>query len=183
MFHGHRGWTVALVVAIVMVLLAMLGVGLTTTNANFAGTYWVCLVPIYGLLCVGTAWLRAGPGRPLDRPAVIRQVLHWLGIAVALGMDFYIRGTGEETGVAAGLNALLVLALGCYLAGIHLEWLFAVVGVLLTATLVIVAKADEYMWLIFVIGGVSIAVMLWLRWVLRESPAHASAAGTASTGV
>jgi hypothetical protein len=165
-FLIRRSWTVATVVAVAMILLAMAGVGLSTTNSSFASTYWVCLVPVYGLLCVGTAWLRGDVDRGASRVAATRQAFHWLGIAVALGFDFYIRDTGEETGVAAGLNAMMVLALGCYLAGVHLEWLFVPVGLLLTLTLVVVAKADQYLWLIFVIGGLTVAVMLALRWVL-----------------
>ena len=181
LFPVHRSWTIATIVAVVMVLLAMLGVALTTTNRAFASTYWVALVPVYGLLCISTAWLHAGPGRPLDRAAVVRQVLHWLGIGVALGLDFLVRRSGEETGVAAGLNALLVLALGCYLAGVHLEWMFAVVGVLLTLTLVIVVKADQYLWLIFVAGGITIAAMLVVRWMLHKSSAKSGPAISPAT--
>jgi hypothetical protein len=180
LFPIHRSWTIATSVAVVMILLALLGVGLTTTSSSFAATYWVGLVPIYGLLCVGTAWLRLGDGGHLQHGLVIRQALHWLGIAIALGLDFYIRGTGEETGVATGLNALLVLALGCFLAGVHLEWLFAVVGVLLTLTLVIVAKADQYLWLVFVMCGITVAVMLVLRWLMHPSPKSVVAPAPAS---
>jgi hypothetical protein len=147
----------------------MLGIGLTTTNSAAAPTYWVSLVPIYGLLCVSLAWARARNDPAARRPDVIRQLLHWLGIGVAVGLDFYIRGTGVETGIATGMNALLLLALGCYLAGIHLEWLFVLVGVLLTLALVIVAKADQYVWLIFVVGGVAVAAMLTVGWFLGKA--------------
>jgi hypothetical protein len=181
LFPIHRSWTIATIVVTVMVLLALLGVGLTTTSSSFAVTYWVSLVPIYGLLCIGTAWIRATEERQLSWPVVVRQALHWLSIGVALGLDFFIRGTGEETGVAAGLNALLVLALGCFLAGIHLEWPFALVGVLLTAALIIVAKADQYLWLIFLIAGVTIAVMIALRWLIpKPLRKHKEAAAPAS---
>jgi hypothetical protein len=160
-----------------MVLLALLGVGLTTTNSGAAETYWISLVPVYGLLCIGLAWARARhePGRRL---VVVRQILHWLGIGVALGLDFFVRRSGEETGVAAGMNALLLLALGCYLAGVHLEGLFAVVGILLTAALLIVAKADQYIWLIFVVGGLAVAAMLALTWFLGKT--RSPRAGTRS---
>jgi hypothetical protein len=181
LFPIHRSWTIATVVAVIMVLLALVGVGLTTTSSSFAATYWICLVPVYGLLCIGTALLRVGAGGHLQRNVVIRQTLHWVGIAIALGLDFYVRGSGEETGVATGLNALLVLALGCYLAGVHLEWLFAVVGVLLTLALVIVAKADQYLWLIFVVGGLTVAVMIALHWLMLTA-ARKKGATVASSG-
>lgn len=163
LFPIRRSWTVATVVAVVMVLLALLGVGLTTTNPTFAYTYWLSLAPIYGLLCVGTACLRASQGRQLDRSLITRQVFHWLGVTIAVGFDFYIFRTKMETGDAAGMNAMLILALGCFLAGVHFEWLFILVSVLLVVTLVIVATAEQYMWLIFVVGGLTIALMFVLR--------------------
>jgi hypothetical protein len=117
---------------------------------------------------------------------IFQQIFHWVGIAAALGLDFVIRGTGEETATAAGLNALLLLALGCYLAGIHLERLFVVVGVLLTLTLIIVAKADQYVWLVFVVGGIAIVAMiagrrLYVRWFSRKGQ-QGVLAGSASVG-
>jgi hypothetical protein len=105
--------------------------------------------------------------------------LHWLAIAAALGLDFLIRATGEESGVAAGMNALLLLALGCFLAGIHVEWLFTLVGALLTVALIILAKAEEYIWLIFVAGAVTIALILALRWVLAAHSRKALASRAA----
>jgi hypothetical protein len=152
-----------------MVLLALLGIGLTTTSRAAASTYWISLVPIYGLLCVSLAWARARHDPGARRPAVIRQLFHWLGIGVAVGLDFSIRGTGVETGTAAGMNALLLLALGCYLAGVHLDWLFVIVGILLTLALLVVAKADQYLWLIFVVGALAIAAMLAFGWLLGKA--------------
>jgi hypothetical protein len=171
--------------AVGMALLALLGVGLTTSSASIAPTYWICLVPVYGAACVAIAWARGRQHGRLAWSAAARQLLHWVGIAVALGLDFLVRRTGEESGSAAGMNALLLLALGCYLAGVHLEWIFALVGVLLTVALIIVSKADQYMWLIFVVGAVTIAAMIGLRWLLarmhsRKSPAAAPPAPVAT---
>jgi hypothetical protein len=158
-----HSWKVAMGVASVMVALALLGVGLTTTQREIAPKYWIALVPVYGLLCVWTAWNRTRHGEG-GRVLIIRQVIHWLVIAAALAMDFLIRGTGEETGSAAGYNALLLLALGCLLAGVHLEWLFSLVGLLLVLTLIVVVKADQYLWLVVIGGAVVLAAMLgWKR--------------------
>lgn len=163
-----RSWKVGMIVASLMVFLALLGVGLTTTNRAIAPKYWMCLVPVFGLLCVIAAWYRAKQGEA-RRVAIVRQIIHWLAIAATLGLDFYIRGTGEETGVAAGYNALLLLALGCFLAGVHLEWLFALVGLLLTGTLIVVVKADQYLWLVVVAAIVIVAVMFFaMRFMARR---------------
>jgi len=156
---SSSSWKITVTIAAIMVLLALLGVGLATTSARVARDYWVSLVPIYGALCAFTAWRRSQSGGQL---LAVRQVLHWLGIAGAVALDFYVRGPGE-TQVAAGLDALMLLALGCYLAGIHLEWPFVLVGLLLTLTLVVVAKADQYLWLLFLIGLAAIAVLIAIR--------------------
>jgi hypothetical protein len=167
LFPIHRSWKFAAAVALVMVLLALLGIGLTTTNRAYAQQYWMWLVPVFGLLCVATAWSRGTEiGR---RDLVVRQILHWLGIAAALGIDFVISGTGEETRLAAGFNALLLLALGCFLAGVHFEWLFTVVGLLLTAALLVAVRADQYLWLMLLAGAVVAAAIVGVMWAVAKS--------------
>jgi hypothetical protein len=155
-------------IAAIMVLLALLGVAFTNGRYDFARAYWIALVPVFGLLCVGTAYARTRHEGGLRMHAVIRQVLHWVGIGIALWLDFIIRSTGEETAQAAGLNAVLLLALGCFLAGVHLDWLFAVVGVLIVLALILVAKAEQYLWVIFVVGGLVIALLAALWWQFRS---------------
>jgi hypothetical protein len=179
-FPVPRSWKIATAAAIIMVLLALGGIGLSNAEPRVVETYWISLVPIYGLLCIGTAWRMAPPGTSFGTAEIGRQVLHWLGIAVALAVDYAIRGSGQEAGLAAGLNAMLLLALGCYLAGVHLQWLFAVVGMLLVVAGFVVVKFNEYLWLIFVVGGIAIAFMLVFDRLFRS--ARVPAATTAPAG-
>jgi hypothetical protein len=177
--HVSRSLQVAFGVALLMVLLAMIGVGLTTTSRAEAPKYWLSLVPVYGLLCVAVAWFRKSHGA--RGRLILQQVFHWLIIAVAIWLDFYVRGTGEMTGEAAGYNALLLLSVGCLLAGVHLEWMFAVVGVLLVTTLMLAVKAEQYLWLAFIAGALLVAamfvVMRWRSRARREADkVHAAAA-------
>lgn len=168
---GTPTWKITAAVALIMVVLALLGIALATTKPLLARNYWVSLVPIYGLLCVVTAWRRSQQN---GERLVLRQVLHWLGIAGFVALDFYIRGTGVETQVSAGLNALMLLALGCFLAGVHLDWSFVFVGLLLTLTLFVAAKADQYLWLLFVAGALAIAVLFAVRrfWGRADAPSR-----------
>src|SRR5262249_11854700 len=130
-------WRVAIVVAVIMVLLAVLGVGLTTAQSTAASVYWISMGPAYGILCVLTAYLTARKGG-FDFTQVYRQVWHWLGIGLAVGLDFFLLHSGEESGIGAGLVAMLLLAVGCFTAGVHFQWLFILVGLLLGVTLVVV---------------------------------------------
>lgn len=170
---------VAAFAAAAMVVLALIGVALATADVGFAREYWMALVPIYGLLCVFTAWKHAGPGEQQQR--VVRQVLHWAAIAGAVALDFSIRGDGLETQVATGLSALLLLALGCFLAGVHLDWLFVPVGLLLTLTLFLVAKADQYLWLLMLAGVLPLVVWVVVK-RMSGGAASSASAPSATTG-
>lgn len=166
--RGSRSWALVTATAVAMALLALVGVGLAMSNSKASETYWIALVPVYGVLCVLTAWYRQGA----NRAAVLRQLLHWAGIGVAVGLDFaYIRTAGLETGTAAGLNSLLLLALGCYLAGVHMEWLFILAGVLLTLILVVVAIGEQYLPFLFGVGVVVIVLMVLANWYFRPRAA------------
>jgi hypothetical protein len=152
----------------IMIVLALIGVGLTTSRSEIALTYWIWLVPVYGLLCIATAGARQWHEKGLRQLQLVRQVAHWLGIGLALWIDFLIRRAGEETATAAALNAMMLLALGCYLAGVHLEWHFILVGAVLLLATITVAKANQYSWLIFVVGAFAVVAMLGWRWLITR---------------
>jgi hypothetical protein len=157
--------TLSKMMAIAMILLAMVGAAVTLADAAWARTYWLTLVPIFGVMCTVAAWDDA---RALDR-MVMRQILHWLSVGLAIILDFnFLQGRGEQTAAATGLSSLLILALGCLLAGIHLDWLFAVVGLLLLLMVVIVSVAQEYLALVFLAGVLIIALLLGAQWFARR---------------
>jgi hypothetical protein len=156
-----RPWRVAIIVAVIMVMLALLGVGMTTARSTAAQLYWISMVPVFGIMCIVTAYLTAERGH-FGAAQIFRQLFHWLGIGIAVGLDFFLLRSGEQSGVGAGLVALLLLAVGCYTAGIQFHWLFILVGLLLGVTLVIVTTSEQYTWLIFVIGVATIVLMFLL---------------------
>jgi len=168
-YASARSWKFPSVVVMIMIVLALVGVALTSSKSDLASRYWMALVPIYGVLCVATAWDRGRRDPGFRRPGVLSQIFHWLGIGAALWLSSFIRRSGEETVIAASDNALLLLALGCFLAGVHLEWLFAVAGALLMLALVIVVEAEQYVWLIFVVSGFVVAAILVVRRLFARS--------------
>jgi hypothetical protein len=157
--------TIAAMFAVAMIVLALIGAGATLANVSWAERYWLWLVPIFGVICTLAAWMRTGT---LDR-TVIRQVLHWLAVGITIAIDFsFFRRSGEQTSITTSLSSMLLLALGCLLAGIHLEWSFALVGLLLLATAVVIAVAQEYMALVIVLGLLLIAVVLIGQHLMRK---------------
>jgi hypothetical protein len=160
------------IIAGIMALLALVGTAVTLADATWARTYWLVLVPVYGALCVFAAWYRTGQ----FGGTVMRQLLHWLSVAGAIALDFaFLHGTGEQTATATGLSSLLILALGCVLAGIHLEWLFALVGLLLALILTVVSLAQQYLTVAFLVAGLA-ALLFAAYWVIwRKAPGGSAA--------
>ena len=156
-----------------MILLALAGVALTVANFKNAKAFWIALMPVYGLLCIYTAYYHEGRPNPM---MVVRQGLHWAGIGVAIYLDLaFLHGSGEQTSIATGLSSLLLLALGCYLAGVYVEWPFALVGAFLTFSLIVLIAAQEYMVLLVGFGIALLAAMLAIhKWLKPAESKHAS---------
>lgn len=146
-----------------MALLGLVGTAVTIADVAWARGYWLTLVPIYGALCVLAAWYHTGH----FTGSVMRQILHWLSVAAAIALDFALLRRGEQAATGAGLSSLLILALGCLLAGIHLEWLFAVVGLLLLAIFTVVSVASQYMTIAFLIATAA-ALVFAAYWALTK---------------
>lgn len=153
----HVPRNVATTLAVIMMLLALIGAGASLANLGWTERYWLYLVPVFGLICTIAAWFHT---RRFDR-TVLRQILHWLAVGAVIAVNYrYLSRSGEQTSGATGLSSLLILALGCLLAGIHLEWTFALVGLLLLLIAIFVSVAQEYMALALLVGFALIAVIL-----------------------
>src|SRR5262245_60495776 len=83
-YAAARAWKAPVVAMVIMIGLALAGVALTMAKSQWASQYWMGLVPIYGVLCVITAWDRSRRDPKYRMPGILRQVFHWLGIGVAL---------------------------------------------------------------------------------------------------
>jgi hypothetical protein len=151
------------IMAGVMALLALIGTGVTIAGAEWARGYWLTLVPVYGVLCVLTAWYHTGH----FTGSVMRQILHWLSVAVVIALDLALLRRGEQAAAGTGLSSLLILALGCLLAGIHLEWLFALVGLLLLAIFIVVSVGQQFVIIAFLIAAVA-ALVFAAYWALTR---------------
>jgi hypothetical protein len=82
-------------------------------------------------------------------------------------LDFALLRSGEQAATGAGLSSLLILALGCLLAGIHLEWLFALVGLLLLAIFIVVSVANQYATVAFLLAAAA-ALVFAAYWALAR---------------
>ena len=104
--------------------LAVLALGIFgVAYSNFSGHpingYWELLAIAMGLLCIFIGWPKA-PERDTRLRLVWTQVVHWVAIIVAMNLVL-LQGFQQLMPVqAVGLVLMLLLAVGTFLAGIHL---------------------------------------------------------------
>ncbi|HZO09456.1 MAG TPA: hypothetical protein VFC77_08760 [Myxococcota bacterium] len=151
-------------VALLAVLLLMATIGLVLTNVGspYAFHYWAAMLPLFG---VAALWeeLRRRPSGSALGPAVLRLVAHWTGPLAALWIVFRFLDRSQVDGRAAGLLALLVLALSCFFSGIYGAPVWLVVALFLSAGIVFALELAPYLWLLLVLGALLVGGLVFWR--------------------
>src|SRR5262249_6324028 len=127
--------------------------------------YWVWMGPTFGVISIAAAWWRAHRHRESVALAVQRQALHWLGATGAVYLIYLLQSTGRMANEAAGLAAVIVIALASFLAGAHSDWRLMVLGVVLALMMVGFAILEQVIWVIVLpaLLVIAVAVVIYMR--------------------
>jgi hypothetical protein len=152
-----------------MMALALAGVGVTQVVHSGGKLYWLFLVLIYAAIGMVLTWRRhARDGQHLW--SIIRvQVLHWLGTLVAINIFLFFESADVASRAAAADYSLLLLALSCSLAGVHINWAYLPLGVVLAVTAVGLGYLDQPSLYIVVIPVAILAVWIFARHKLGKA--------------
>jgi hypothetical protein len=177
------------IILVVLLTLSAVGIAISEILPRAAFGYWLAMVPVFGGISLFAGWSRARE-QGMTAVGVLRsQLLHWIALAVAVCLVFLLEYTGrmssedaalvfllEYTGRMssedAALVALLALALTTFLAGVHFDWRYCVIGALLAAAVAALAVLQEFLWVI-VIAAVAVAAFLAYR-ARRGAPSGGS---------
>jgi hypothetical protein len=156
--RGHVGWAMVAV----LVLLAAIGVGVTNFSPQYGYHYWLAMVPVFAFVNLLTSWTRVSAGGGNVGSILLAQGLHWAGALAAIYVIFLLFDMNWLSDQEAGVMALLVLALSAFLAGVHTDWYFCVVGLALGGIVVSAVLVQELVWMLAVpLGVAAIAGALW----------------------
>ena len=104
---------------LVILALAIVGVAYTNISHRPLAGYWEFLGILTGLACVIAVW-----GENDDRDARMRliwtQVVHWVAVLIAMNVLLLSGVQQLFAPMASSLVLLILLALGTFLAGLHL---------------------------------------------------------------
>lgn len=133
-----------------LVVLSAIGVAVNDASPQSAFRYWLWMAPTFGITSIAAAWWRAQRNNESVALAVQRQLLHWIGVIGAVYLIYLLQSTGRMENEAAGLAALIVIALASFLAGVHSDWRLLVLGAVLGLTVVGFAVLEQIIWIVVI---------------------------------
>lgn len=158
--QARAHWKTNIIVALVLCALGLIGLGLMDFSPAYSETYWYFALPAFALTSIYLGWESAKRRGENPRIEFRRQILHWLGFFFALNLILVFLHAGTIERNVAGPVSLVLLALTCYLAGIHFEPAFVIVGILLALAAATAAYLEEYLFIILVISFLLLGVVL-----------------------
>lgn len=147
-------------------LISLVGIAITDFSASRSYLYWVAIAPVFAGVSLYAGWARARRAGQTAGDIMLRQLLHWSALPIAVYVVYLMQMTGRLNREDAGLVALLTLALTTFLAGIHFDWRLAVLGVVLAAGALFAALVEEFFW-VFLLAA--IPVVAWVVWRGRRA--------------
>lgn len=155
----YQGW-----IYIILVFLSVGGVALMDYSEKYWFWYWLVMAVVFGVVSIGIAWKndQDTPGDQSER--VKKQALHWGTLIVAILLVFLMHYANLfDRPSTPGLMVLLLLAMTSILAGVHFNWRMGVVGLILMATFVLALVAEEFLWILLLVGLVGVVVIFVTR--------------------
>jgi hypothetical protein len=161
----------------VLSVLVMIGLFLTNVSHLHARYYWSAMFPIFGIVSL---WHElngpnSNPGPLWKR--IVRQVLHWLGPIVAVQIIFLQLARGQMDADAVALVTLVILAVTCFMAGVHMDRSFYWVSAALAFAAVVGTEVEAYLWMLAAIAIVALAITVFAAIALRRRTTEVASAG------
>jgi hypothetical protein len=148
---------------VLLYVLALACMGLTNADAVRSSFYWQLLIPVTGVVAIFVGWGMVEPGMRTEM--VIKQVLHWGAVLVAVWLLFLPVLDAFLNDQAHSFVVVYVLGLAAVLDGVHWNWKMAVFGAFLIFSAIIMAFLQDAALAISVTAAV-VAVagtFLWTR--------------------
>ena len=143
--RSHRRWKARLFVCIAMLTLAF--IGLLVMDLHPKG-YWVysrIMASLYALLSLWLFWYLNRGEHKVHGSTIWHQMLHWLGLLLAVYLTSIFVSTGVMGSMQAGLVTLTLLALTTFLAGVYTDVFFILIGITLAIFAAGAALIEAYL--------------------------------------
>jgi|SRR5579875_280604 len=168
-----------IVLAALLSALVMVGLFLTNYSPQRARFYWTAMFPAFGLVGLWHS-LRAHRRLMALWRIVLRDALHWLGAMAAVRIVFLQLEWGQMSADSVALMTVVLLAVTCFLAGVHLDPSFIWVSALLAGCAIVGTNVEGYLWVIIVAALILLAIALFVLAMIHRAGAKTPAGGQIS---
>jgi len=158
-------------------VLVMIGLFLTNVSRLHARYYWSAMFPIFGIVCLWHELVSSSADPIPTWRRIIRQVLHWLGPIAAVQIIFLQLARGQMDADAVALVTLVILAVTCFMAGVHMDRSFYWVSAALALAAVIGTEVEAYLWMLAAVAIVAMAITVFAATALRRRATKPARAG------
>jgi hypothetical protein len=148
---------------VVVLILTLVGVAYASFSRQSMVGYWEFLAPVIGILCVILGWPHA-PDKAARWRLIWTQALHWLAFLVAMNLLLLSGVASLLSPDATGLTILTLLALGTFVAGVHIEaWQICVLGMVMGLGVPAIAwiERSALLLLLLVVALALVGAALW----------------------
>ena len=156
---------------VVVIIVAMLGVGITDYQGEKAHVYWRYILLVLAMTTtVWGLWRSRELGLRHNSKLLGQQLILWGAAVVAMLIIYQLLNAGRVDFEAAGLLILLILAFTTFIDGMLVSWKLYFVGLLLLLTLLLATYVEEFLWIILLVALVLvIGVVGFIVWKLRQT--------------
>lgn len=161
---------------IVVLVLTLLGVAYTSISHQPLVGYWEFLALAMGVVCIGTGWLHS-QSKEVRFRMLWTQALHWLAFLVAMNIVVLSDVQRLLTAPGTGLALLMLLALGTFVAGIHVSWQICILGIIMALAVPAIAWLTSYALFLTLTVAALVGIGVTFFWRHSDAPAskpHAS---------
>jgi hypothetical protein len=150
---------------LVVLVLTLIGVAYSSFTKRPTTGYWEFLVPVTGAVCIWSGWRYAADKKEQLR-LICTQAAHWLAFFVAMNLLLLPSVQKMLNTDATGLAILLLLALGTFVAGVHIPaWEICILGFVMALFVPAIAWIEETALIVLLGLIVLIAVGAVFWWI------------------
>lgn len=163
-------WKWRFIVGIAMFALAFIGVALTVLKQEMSWNYWRILACLFALMSLGLSFYLK---KTQESEAVItlwHEIFHWLGLIFSIGLLSNMVRLGVLSPFSASLQALVLLSLATFLAGVYIEKTFIFIGILMGLFALLLSYISIYSYLLFI--PLALAFFIGFYWFIRKKSHH-----------
>jgi hypothetical protein len=167
---GVSRWLKELPYGVVLVL-TLIGVAYTSFTKRPTTAYWEFLVPVTGALCIWSGW-RSAREKNEELRLIWTQVAHWLAFFAAMNLLLLPSVQAMVNADATWLAVLLLLALGTFVAGVHIPaWQVCMLGVVMALFVPAIAWIEKAALIILLAAIVLVGAGMMFWWIGRKRQA------------